>query len=196
MFSFFGWGSSSKPETPKPETSTNQTKPPQTPPPSEPSTQLTQSKPRDNTNLKLFVGGIAFFSLSVWITRRASVKKRIACIPPFYSSSIYFQPKVNGAGEAFEALNLATINVLSFGMMTTGAAMYALDINNLEDARRFMRVAMEGGIDTSGKSDEVLEAEVTEWVTSLLGDRFTKQLEKERAKKPAAVEAGKEEKSS
>lgn len=103
---------------------------------------------------------------------------------------------MNGAGEAFEALNLATINVLSFGMMTTGAAMYALDINNLEDARRFMRVAMEGGIDTSGKSDEVLEAEVTEWVTSLLGDRFTKQLEKERAKKPAAVEAGKEEKSS
>ncbi|KAJ6031399.1 hypothetical protein N7540_002131 [Penicillium herquei] len=191
MFSFFGWGSDPKSDSnvPKtqeqPSTTPTQTQTPQstTPPPST-STQLAQPpKPRDTTNLKLFLGGIAFFSASVWITRRASIKKQLACIPPFYSSSIYFQPKVNGAGEAFEALNLATINVLSFGMMTTGAAMYALDINSLDDARRFMSVAMQGGIDETGKSDEQLEAEVTEWVTNLLGDRFQKQLEKERARK-------------
>ncbi|KAJ5613693.1 hypothetical protein N7528_007347 [Penicillium herquei] len=204
MFSFFGWGSSSNSDSNVPKTqeqsSTTPTQtqtPPSIPSPPSTSTELAQrSTPRDTTNLKLFLGGIAFFSASVWITRRASIKKRIACIPPFYSSSIYFQPKVNGAGEAFEALNLATINVLSFGMMTTGAAMYALDINSLDDARRFMRVAMQGGIDETGKSDEQLEAEVTEWVTSLLGDRFQKQLEKERAKKQPQVEAGNAEKSS
>jgi hypothetical protein len=191
MVSLFGWGSSSKSDSsaPKPQETSPQTPPSQTqlsqsvPSPSESSQLAQQSTTPNNRNLKLFLGGIAFFSLSVWVTRRASIKKRLDCIPPFYSSSLYFQPKVNGAGEAFEALSLASLNVFSFGMMTTGAAMYALDINGLDDARRFMRVAMQGDIDETGKSDEQLEQEVTEWVTNMLGDRFTKQLEKERAKK-------------
>ncbi|KAJ5538146.1 hypothetical protein N7513_006098 [Penicillium frequentans] len=197
MVSLFGWGSSSNSDSNAPnpqETSSqspSQTQLPQSvPSPSESSQLAQQSTPPNNRNLKLFLGGVAFFSLSVWVTRRASIKKRLDCIPPFYSSSLYFQPKVNGAGEAFEALSLASLNVFSFGMMTTGAAMYALDINGLDDARRFMRVAMSGGIDESGKSDEQLEQEVTEWVTNLLGDRFTKQLEKERAKKQQQPVAG------
>ncbi|KAJ5930531.1 hypothetical protein N7466_006024 [Penicillium verhagenii] len=191
MVSLFGWGSSSntdsnaaKPQEATPSQSQNTTQSLQSAPsPTESSQLAQQSAPPSNRNLKLFLGGIAFFSLSVWVTRRAAIKKRIECIPPFYSSSLYFQPKVNGAGEAFEALSLASLNVLSFGMLTTGATMYALDINGLDDARRFMRVAMQGSIDETGKSDEQLEKEVTEWVTDLLGDRFTKQLDKERAKK-------------
>lgn len=90
--------------------------------------------------------------------------------------------------EAFEALNLATINVFSFGMLTTGAVMYALDVNGLEDMRRMMRGGLEGT--ATGKSDEELENEVTEWVASVLGDRFEKQLEKERAKKRQDGEGG------
>ncbi|KAJ5632799.1 hypothetical protein N7490_009138 [Penicillium lividum] len=192
MVSLFGWGSSSNDSNaPKPQETpqtTNQTQPLQSAPsPSESSQLAQQPLQRSNRNLTLLLGGVAFFSLSVWVTRRASIRKRIECIPPFYSSSTYFQPPVNGAGEAFEALSLASLNVLSFGMMTTGAAMYALDINGLDDARRFMRVAMSSGIDETGKSDEQLEEEVTEWVTSLLGDRFTKQLEQERSKKQQQV---------
>jgi hypothetical protein len=38
----------------------------------------------------------------------------------------------------------------------------------------------------AGKSDEELEKDVAEWVSSVLGDRFDKQLEKEKAKKRAA----------
>ncbi|KAJ5116326.1 hypothetical protein N7456_000674 [Penicillium angulare] len=201
MVSFFGWGSSSNSDSNTPKTQETPSNPPvSTTPESKPtsSSLISESRPlpppspRNNTNLKLLIGGAAFFSLSVWITRRASIKKQIACIPPFYTSSLFHQPKVNGAGEAFEALNLATINVLSFGMMTGGAVMYGLDINGLDDARRFMRVAMDGGVDDAGKSDEQLEADVTEWVTSVLGDRFQKQLEKERAKKQLEkpVEAG------
>ncbi|KAJ5288627.1 hypothetical protein N7478_001657 [Penicillium angulare] len=199
MVSFFGWGSSSNSDSNTPKTQETPSNSPISQTPESKSTSLISESrplpppsPRNNTNLKLLVGGVAFFSLSVWITRRASIKKQIACIPPFYTSSLFHQPKVNGAGEAFEALNLATINVLSFGMMTGGAVMYGLDINGLDDARRFMRVAMDGGIDDAGKSDEQLEADVTEWVTSVLGDRFQKQVEKERAKKQLEkpVEAG------
>lgn len=85
--------------------------------------------------------------------------------------------------DAFEALNLATLNVLSFGMMAGGAAGYALNINGLDDMRRFVRAGLQGGSDTPVKSDEELEAEVTEWVSKVLGDRFEKQLEKEKAKR-------------
>lgn len=90
--------------------------------------------------------------------------------------------------EAFEALNLATINVFSFGMLTTGTVMYALDVNGVEDMRRIMRGGMEGT--AAGKSDEELEREVTEWVAGVLGERFEKQLEKERAKKRVDGEGG------
>ena len=196
MLSFLGWGTSSKPEpnTSKsgehvtPEQSPSLSSSPSTTISNPPTTQTTYSSSSYNrTNLKLLFGGMAFFTFSLLITRRANHKKRIACIPPFYTGSIYFQPKVNGAMEAFEALNLATVNVLSFGMMSTGAVMCALDINGLDDARRVMRTAIEGSLershDGSGKPDEELEQQVTEWVTSVLGDRFQKQLEAERARK-------------
>ncbi|KAJ5220262.1 hypothetical protein N7468_009466 [Penicillium chermesinum] len=193
MVSFFGWGSSSKSDPGETQSqdksiSTDQTKPTQSLPSLQPPQVIQPPAPRDTTNLKLFFGGAAFFTLSLLITRRANRKKLIACIPPYYSSSVYFQPKVNGAAEAFEALNLATINVLSFGMMSTGAVMYALDINTLEDARRVMRAAMDGGASTErSKTDEELEKDVTEWVSNVMGGRFQKQLEQqlelERAKR-------------
>ncbi|KAJ5459945.1 uncharacterized protein N7458_001497 [Penicillium daleae] len=193
MLSYFGWGSSSKSNT---DASNNQSKETPSPdqqaptppspanPPSPPQQIVQQSTPSDRTNLKLFCGGMAFFALSVYITRRANIRKRLACIPPYYSSSIYFQPNVNGGMEAFEALNLATLNVISFSMMATGGVMCALNVNGLEDMRRLMRGSLEGV--AAGKSDEQLEKDVAEWVSSVLGDRFDKQLEKEKAKKRAA----------
>lgn len=52
---------------------------------------------------------------------------------------MYHRPPVNGAGDAFEALSLATLNVCSFAMMATGGVLYALDINSVEDMRRYVR---------------------------------------------------------
>ena len=62
--------------------------------------------------------------------------------------------------------------------------MYAMNVNGLEDMRRLMRGSLEGV--AAGKSDEELEKDVAEWVSSVLGDRFDKQLEKEKAKKRTA----------
>lgn len=84
--------------------------------------------------------------------------------------------------EALEALNLATINVLSFGMMASGAVAYAFNINGLEDMRRVVRSGLDGEGPGAGKTDEELEKEVTQWVVSVLGDRFETQLEKEKEK--------------
>lgn len=91
--------------------------------------------------------------------------------------------------DSFEALSLATINVMSFGMMTTGGIMCMLNVNGIDDMRRIMRGGLEGA--AQGKSDEELEKEVTDWVASVFGDRFEKQLEVEKAKK-RELEAKKE----
>ncbi|KAJ5816298.1 hypothetical protein N7447_008531 [Penicillium robsamsonii] len=184
MVSLFGWGSSPKPESSQPTPQEKPT-PDESATPAPPAqTQLAQpASPQTNTNLKLFFGGMTFFALSVLVTRRSFHKKRISCIPPFYTSSIYHQPHSNSAGDAFEALNLATLNVISFGLMAGGAVGYALNINGLEDMRRFVRNGLQGGSDTPVKSDEELEQEVTEWVAKILGDKFEKQLEKEKMKR-------------
>ncbi|KAJ5357495.1 hypothetical protein N7541_004653 [Penicillium brevicompactum] len=185
MVSFFGWGSS--PSSDASQTTQEKSTPEQPQaPPKEPEL-LPFETPRpplaSNTNLKLLFGGMVFSALTVLVTRRSFNKKRIACIPPFYTSSLYHQPHSNSAMDAFEALNLATLNVLSFGMMAGGAAGYALNINNIDDMRKFVRAGLQGGSDTPVKSDEELEEEVTEWVSKVLGDKFEKQLEKEKMKR-------------
>lgn len=186
MVSLFGWGSSPNPESsqtaPQEKPNTDQSAIPA--PSSPPTAQLAQpASPKTNTNLKLLFGGMTFFALSVLVTRRAANKKRISCMPKFYTSSVYHEPFSNSAMDAFEALNLATLNVISFALMAGGAAGYALDINNLEDMRRFVRAGLQGGSDAPVKSDEELEQEVTEWVTKVLGDKFEKELEKEKMKR-------------
>jgi hypothetical protein len=184
MVSLFGWGSSPAPESsqaPQQKPSTDQPQIPASPPPQ---TQLAQApSPKPNTNLKLLFGGMTFFALSVLVTRRAFHKKRLACMPQFYTSSVYHSPHSNSAADAFEALNLATLNVISFGIMAGGAVGYALNINELEDLRKFVRAGLRGGSDTPVKSDEELELEVTEWVSKVFGDKFEKELEKEKMKR-------------
>lgn len=125
-------------------------------------------------NVKLLLGGIAFFCFSSLVTRRALHRRRLASIPPFYTSSVYHQPRVNGAIEAIEALNIATINVVSVSMVFVGGALCALNVNSLDDMRRLIRGGT--GADGTGRTETDLEAELEEWIAGVL-DR------KERRKK-------------
>lgn len=84
---------------------------------------------------------------------------------------------MNGALEAFEALNLATINVVSFGMVATGGVLCALDVNSLEDMRRYVRGGL--GVDGTGRTEKEVEEELEEWIVSVLGRKAEKQIRKE-----------------
>ncbi|KAF7174040.1 hypothetical protein CNMCM6106_008138 [Aspergillus hiratsukae] len=130
MLSFFNWGSSpnqttdskkTSPETPRPEPTEPQPQP--QPTQQQAQQQQQQPTPKPLTNLKLLFGGMTFFTLSLLITRRAFTKRVLASVPPYWTSSVYHRPPVNGAGDAFEALSLATLNVCSFAMMATGGVM-------------------------------------------------------------------------
>ncbi|KAE8149546.1 hypothetical protein BDV25DRAFT_172742 [Aspergillus avenaceus] len=171
MFSFF------KRDTPQPDQQQQQQQ--QQPKPAQPQeSEIKLINPQ--TKYKLLFGGLTFFAFSFWMTRRALNKRYLASIPPFYTSSLYHKPKVNGGADAFEALNLATLNVLSLGMAGTGGVMCALDVNGIEDMRAFVRKGFYGDGGGLSEADEELERSVEEWVGNVLGEKFGVELKREK----------------
>ncbi len=75
--------------------------------------------------------------------------------------------------EAFEALNIATINVVSVGMMATGGMLWALDIASLDDMRRKVRSKI--GVDVD-RTDQDAEQEIEEWFATVLARKEFKAL--------------------
>lgn len=139
---------------------------------------------------------MTFVALSLYITRRALRKRHLTAIPPYYTSSIYHKPEGNVALDAFEAFNLATINVFSFAMLGSGAVLYKLGINDLEDARKIVRRAYIGevagqvpGGDWTAEEDKLAEKEIEAWVIETLGLKGYEEKKKEIVNKRLEEEA-------
>ncbi|KAJ9617532.1 hypothetical protein H2204_013718 [Knufia peltigerae] len=151
---------------PKPEPAVETPSPVRTPAPAE----------RQDRGKVILGAGIAFFAVSLLITRRAFARKRLAANPAFYANSPAHQAdqakKVSGAMEALEALNIATINVLSTSMIATGGAMWYFGINNMADARRVLRGGL--GVDGTGKSEKEAEEDFEEWMATVLARKESK----------------------
>ncbi|TVY21627.1 Altered inheritance of mitochondria protein 11 [Lachnellula arida] len=128
---------------------------------------------RSRRQLGLFFAGAGFFAVSMAITRRSLVRRYKATIPKFYQPNNRPGFEVNGAMEAFEALNIATINVLSVSMMVSGGFMWALDISSLDDMRRKVRINM--GMDAS-REDSEAEEEIEEMIATILARKEFKHL--------------------
>jgi hypothetical protein len=133
---------------------------------------------RARRQLGLFVGGAAFFGLSMAITRKSITRRYRAQIPKFYSQSNRAGAEVNGPFEAFEALSLATVNVFSVGMMLSGGLLWAFDIGSIEDMRGKVRTNM--GVDGVRK-DQDAEEEIEEFIASVLARKEFKFLRDEMA---------------
>jgi hypothetical protein len=131
---------------------------------------------RPNRNAVIFGAGAAFFVFSLLITRRAFARKRFASSPAFYANAPGHQAEqaknVNGAMEALEALNLATINVLSLSMMATGGTLWYLNINSVADAKRMIRGGL--GVDGTGRSEKEAEEDFEEWLATTLARKEAK----------------------
>ncbi|MCJ1245585.1 hypothetical protein MMC30_002789 [Trapelia coarctata] len=162
---------------------------PSTPSPPSPAPQpsllshLTSSRSR--RQLSLFVAGASFFALSSLITRRSLLRKRALVKPTFYYPS-NAPPKipVNGALEAFEALNIATINVASFTMMMTGGVLWACDISTLEELRKEVRGGL--GVDGTGRGESDAEDDWEEWLAGVV----ERKREKEKRRRRERAEKG------
>lgn len=117
----------------------------------------------------LFFAGATFFTAAQVITRRSLIRRYKASIPPFYHPSNLPYGNVNGAMEALDAFNLATVNVISGAIMLTGGTMWALDVSTTEDLRS--KVKHRVGTGDSKKSDE----EIEEWIAEVLARKDMKE---------------------
>ncbi|KAI9841640.1 MAG: hypothetical protein M1837_000487 [Sclerophora amabilis] len=131
------------------------------------------TSPRSRKQLGLFFAGAGFFTLSTLITRRSLVRRYKASIPSFYQPSTRPNANVDGAMEAFQALNIATINVASAAMMVTGGALWAMDISSMDDLRRKVRGGL--GVDGTGRSEQDAEEEFEEWLATVLARKDDKE---------------------
>ncbi|KAL0937671.1 uncharacterized protein CTRU02_207402 [Colletotrichum truncatum] len=146
----------------------------------QPASPIFQS--RAAKQLGLFFAGAGFLMFSTFVTRRAITRKQLAAYPKFYQPSHSPAGKqVNPEGSmiALEALNLATLNVISFGMMMTGGAAWAFDVTSVDDLREMARRSIRGA---AGQTDEAAEREFEEWAAKVL-TKFGKAPEDEAAKK-------------
>lgn len=78
-----------------------------------------------------------------------------------------------GSVEALEALQLATLNVVSFGIMVAGGVGWGFDICGVGELRARVgrrRVGVEGGGDGGGDAEE-LEGLLPEWVVGMVGGK-------------------------
>lgn len=135
------------------------------PAPSTPESRSPLFSQRSRRQLGLFFAGAGFFAVASVITRRSLVRRYKATVPKFYQPSNVARSDVNGAMEAFEALNIATINVVSVGLMLGGGVLYAFDISTLEDMRRKVRASI--GVDGS-QVDQDGEKQIEEWIAKTL----------------------------
>ncbi|KAI2634890.1 hypothetical protein GGS26DRAFT_551714 [Hypomontagnella submonticulosa] len=137
-----------------------------TTPPPEPLTPILSQ--RSLKQLGLFFAGGAFLGLSILITRRAVARKLKATVPDFYQQSNRPVKNIQSDNSliAVEALNLATLNVMGFGIMATGGLAWAFDISSVDDLRRKARRHI--GTAAGGYTDEESEREIEEWVASVL----------------------------
>jgi hypothetical protein len=145
--------------------------------PSKPTVPQPVPTDRPNRNAVIFGAGAVFFAFSLLITRRAFARKRLASTPSLFANAPGHQAEqaksVNGALEAVEALNLATLNVLSLAMMGTGGTLWYLNINSMADARRMIRGGL--GVDGTGRSEKDAEEDFEEWMASTLARKETKE---------------------
>ncbi|KAK3938429.1 hypothetical protein QBC46DRAFT_390333 [Diplogelasinospora grovesii] len=149
---------------------------------------------RSLRQLGLFMGGAGFLMFSVLVSRRAvirhSTKAQLKFYQPNHASSaatrlkgLKEQQQQETTGRdplvAVEALNLATLNVVSFFIMALGGVSWAFDISSLDDLRRMARRSIHGAGD-GGNLDEEAEREVAAWVAKYMGkDKVAKLLEEE-----------------
>ncbi|KXJ93771.1 hypothetical protein Micbo1qcDRAFT_158643 [Microdochium bolleyi] len=152
------------------------TPPPQSAIVDSPNTAVAQLPPRTKSPLfsqrsmsqfGLFAAGASFMALSTIITRRAVARKVRITTPQFYNQSNRPVSKIDSDGSfiAVEALGLATLNVIGFGIMLTGGIAWGFDISGIDDLRDMARRSYGPA---GGKTDEEAEREVEEWVAKVL----------------------------
>ncbi|KAL8898006.1 MAG: hypothetical protein Q9192_002310 [Flavoplaca navasiana] len=142
--------------------------------------------PRSRRQFSLFLFGATCVGLSIFSTRRALVRRYVTTVPHFYQQSNALpREAINLRKEAAEALQIATINVLSFATMMTCGTLWAFDVSGVEELRarvRSMKKQREVKGGTNVAQDQLVEREFEDFLGPSLKKRSVKD-EKQETKK-------------
>lgn len=103
---------------------------------------------------------------SVAVSRRAVVRRRLDSMPKFYSSNrdtARFDSSDRSL-MAVQALGLATLNVMSFGVLLVGGTSWAFDLSSVDD----LRARSQAAIRRNGIVNPEDEAQMEEMMSDLL----------------------------
>ncbi|KAF2751869.1 hypothetical protein M011DRAFT_387509, partial [Sporormia fimetaria CBS 119925] len=111
--------------------------PPPSPQVSYESTPLTSA--RSLKQLSIFAFGAACFLASTTITRRAVYRRSLRIAPKMFSPNTNPHEHFSPFHDALMALNLATMNCVSVGIMMVGGALWSVDVSGLNEMRSILR---------------------------------------------------------
>ncbi|KAF4501350.1 hypothetical protein FAGAP_2439 [Fusarium agapanthi] len=128
----------------------------------------------------LLLTGAGFLAASVAVSRRSVLRMRHDLLPKFYTSNRH-QVKFDSGDRSFlavQALGLATLNVMSFGVMLVGGISWAFDLSSIEELRqRTQAVTRRPGM-VSPEDEKAME----ELIEGLMG-----KMGMEKPQKPSGI---------
>ncbi|KAF5704175.1 hypothetical protein FMUND_12647 [Fusarium mundagurra] len=128
----------------------------------------------------LLLTGAGFLAASVAVSRRSVLRMRHDLFPKFYTCNRH-QVKFDSGDRsllAVQALGLATLNVMSFGVMLVGGISWAFDLSSIEELRqRTQAVTRRPGM-VSPEDEKAME----ELIEGLMG-----KMGMEKPQKPSGI---------
>lgn len=120
-----------------------------------------------------FAAGAGFMAASVAVTRRSVVLRRLETIPKFYSSNRnkLIVDSSDRSLMAAEALGLATLNVMSFGVMLVGGIAWAFDLSSVEELRMRSQAAVQKSGIVNPEDEEQMEQMMNDLLARLGMDK-------------------------
>ncbi|KAF2795388.1 hypothetical protein K505DRAFT_324076 [Melanomma pulvis-pyrius CBS 109.77] len=108
--------------------------------PSEPTYESVPiTSPRSLRQLSVFAVGAACFLASTALTRRAIYRRQLRIPPKFYEPNTNPHEHFSPLHDALQAINLATMNCVSVGIMAVGGTLWTFDISGLREAQSALR---------------------------------------------------------
>lgn len=127
---------------------------------------------RNAKQFGFFLAGTGFMAASVLVTRRAVIRRLRESRPKFYVSNRHI-PKDLGDDKqllALHAFSLATLNVMSFGVMLVGGISWAFNLSSVEELRQRTKESLQRqSIVPRNPEDEKMLEEMMDDLLSKLG---------------------------
>ncbi|KAF2709579.1 hypothetical protein K504DRAFT_467541 [Pleomassaria siparia CBS 279.74] len=121
---------------------------------------------RSLRQISVFAIGAACFLASTALTRRAIYRRQLRIPPKFFDPNTNPHEHFSPLNDALQAVNLATMNCVSVGIMVVGGTLWTFDISGLKEAQYALRGRLgyesiyQTGQDNSELSRESLEGTI------------------------------------